>query len=432
MGMLNEVCSREVDCSAGLACHLDAKDVDGDGLLTATCALDHGGGVLDSPCATDESCRNGTCALGRCVDLCAVDTDCPAGHVCSTIPRVDAAKNNLVPRFMGCLPDHGSIMWSLPISAPVADVWLPVPGQAKSIAVVMSVADATQKVGATRLLDPFGTVLYTAPDTVDEYYSNPVRTQPEPGLSVVMMPTSPSLPLMAGAYRMSVGSFRPNGQPASDTPHATVIAKLDPGTILDVHFYFLDLAQHPCAAAFDGGLLDASSAPQSQQFQQKFVGNLRNILGRAGIVLGTMTYDDLANHADLDGLDAADVGALLSLSTRPGGVNVFFVRTLSPAGMLAQIARTPGVPGLPGTAASGVAVSIDSLCYTDWTALGRVTAHALARHLGLFRNIEPDGHRDPIADSDDSPDNLLYFGAYGGTDLSPGQQQILRLSPVLR
>jgi hypothetical protein len=431
-GAIGEKCTREVDCGAGLACHLEASDASGDNLLDATCAIDHEGGVLDAACDGDNKCRNGTCALGRCIDLCAVDTDCPIGHVCSSIPRVEAVKNSQVPSFNGCLPDRGSISWTLPVGAPVDDVWLPVPGRAKSIALVMSVSDASQRVGATRVTDPAGKLLYAVPATLDELYANPLRHQPEPGLSVILMPNTPALPLQPGAYHLTIGSFRANGQPASDTPRATVIAKLDTGTILDIHFYFLDLAAHPCAAAFDGGLLDATSAPTSEQFQKSYIGTLRSIFGRAGIALGTFTYDDLSNHPDLDGLDASDLRALLPLSTHPGGVNVFFVRTLSPAGMLALVGRTPGTPTLPGTAGSGVAVSLDALCYQDWPTLARVTAHALARHLGLYRNVEPDGHADPIPDSDASTTNLMYYGEYGGTDLSEGQREVLRTSPVLR
>ncbi len=432
-GAIGESCLREVDCGAGLACHLDATD-DGDGILTATCGVDHEGGVLDAACNADGDCRNGTCALGRCIDLCATDTDCSVDHLCSSIPRVDpaAAVGTRIPVFHGCLPEHGSITWQLPVGAPVDNVWLPVPGQAKSIAVVMSVADPTQSVGATKITDPQHTVIYALPATVDDYYANPLRHQPQLGLSVILMPNTPALPLLAGAYHMTIGSFRPNGQPASDTPRATVIAKLDAGTILDVHFYFLDLSAHPCSAALDGGKLDAATAQTSTAFQTGYLGALRSIFGRAGIALGSFTYDDLPGHPDLDGLDTADLGALLSLSSHAGGVNVFFVRTLSPAGMLALVGGTPGAPGLPGTAASGVAVSIDSLCYQDWPTLARVTAHGLARHLGLYRNTEPDGHADPIADSDTGVANLLYYGEFGGTDLSEGQRAVLRTSPVLR
>jgi hypothetical protein len=285
--------------------------------------------------------------------------------------------------------------------------------------------------------DPTGTSIYTLPALTEpqhtiDYYANPLRHDLAPGLSVIEMPSSPSLPLLPGAYRMTIGSFRPNGQPASETPRATVYAKLDTGTILDLHFYFLALDGHPCAAALDGGTLDAASAQSSAHFQKDYLGALRGIFGRAGIALGDITYEDLTSHHDLDGLDASSLGTLLSLSTHKGGVNIFVVRTLSPAGMLALVGSTPGAPGTPGTSASGIAVSLDALCYQDWPTFARTTAHALARHMGLYRNVEPDGHLDPIPDSDQASTNLLYFSELGGTDLSDGQAAVLRVNPVLR
>jgi hypothetical protein len=439
-GALGSACAREVDCAPGLACHLDPTDIDGDGVLTATCQPDISGGVLGQACAADTDCRDGTCALGRCIDLCAADTDCPAEHVCSTIPRVvrddTTGAESFLGSFLGCLPAHGTITYDLPVGAPLTDTFLPVPGNARSIALIMSVTDTTQLVGASRIAAPTGELLYQLPTTPEDrtaYYANPIRHEPLPGLSVLLLPQTPSLPLTPGAYQFSLGSFRADYTPASDIPRATVVAKLDTGSILDIHFYFVDLGDHPCAAALDGGDLDATSAKTSPSFQTAYLPQLRNIFARAGIALGTFTYDDVSDmHPDLEGLEAGNLGALLSLSTHEGGVSVFFVRTLSPAGMLALVGGTPGTPGMAGTAASGVVVSVDALCYRSWETMARVTAHGIARHLGLFRNKEPDGHEDPIPDSNDQPTNLMYYSEFGGTDLSDMQRTVLRSSPVLR
>lgn len=431
-GTLGSACDREVDCAAGLACHLDAADIDADGLLSATCGNDNAGGVLGAACSADADCRNGTCALGRCIDICAVDTDCPVGHVCTSIPRVDAAASGAVPGFFGCLPERGAITYTLPTASPQSDTWLPVPGNARGVALMMTVADATQLVGAKQIRGPGGQTLYTYPTSTAAYYANPIRHAPAPGISVITLPSSSSVPLEAGAYALTLGSFRANGSPASDTPRAVVVAKLDTGTVLDVHFHFVDLTEHPCAAAFDGGRLDAASAATSTVFQTRYLASLRNILARGGIAVGTITYDDVVGHPDLDGLDVRNLGALLSLSPQATGVHVFLVRTLSPAGLLAAIGGTPGAPGIPGTAASGVAISLDGLCYRSWEEMARTTAHATARYLGLYRNREPDGALDPIDDSDDQATNLMYYSEFGGSDLSDGQRAILVRSPVLR
>ena len=115
-------------------------------------------------------------------------------------------------------------------------------------------------------------------------------------------------------------------------------------------------------------------------------------------------------------------------------VSIFFVRSIEPEGNQLLTGGTPGAP-LPGTGASGIAVALDSLCYRDWTVLARQTAHGLARHMGLFRNREPDGvpgHVDPINDSSDGMDNLMHWSEFGGTELSAGQRDVLKDSPVLR
>src|SRR5690606_7394450 len=133
-----------------------------------------------------------------------------------------------------------------------------------------------------------------------------------------------------------------------------------------------------------------------------------------------------------DALAREELPALLRASTIPGGVDVFFVRSIDPPGVQALVSGTPGAPGIPGTAASGVALSVETRCYRPWRELARTAAHAIARHLGLFHNVEPDGREDPIADSGTGADNLMYFSEFGGIELSPGQSEVLRQNPVLR
>jgi len=205
--------------------------------------------------------------------------------------------------------------------------------------------------------------------------------------------------------------------------------------LLDLHFYFLDLTDHPCAAAF-GGALDATSAAVASTFQNDYLGQLRLVLARAGLGIGTITFEDLDNHPESDALDASATAALFALGAHSGGVNVFFVREISPAGLQA-LGPSPGPAGLAGSRESGIAIGIDTLCYRTWDQLARLTAHELARYMGLYDNVEPDAmmfptHVDPIADSDTSAANLMFFSELGGEDLSVGQRDVLTRSPVLR
>jgi hypothetical protein len=437
-GQSGDPCSSEVECEAGLACELDREDGDGDGFLGAQCSPDNEGGAPGAPCDVDDDCRNSTCALGRCVDVCSTDRgdrDCPLDHTCTTIPWVqDVAPH---PAFYGCLPSSGTISWSLAIDSPAASVPLPVPGNARSIVVVMKVDDAIQDVGATRLTQPDGTVVYDLPYTAGaldpaKYFANVVRHAPDRGQSVLMVPSSPTWSLELGAYELAVSSLRLGGVVGSAIPRVTAIAKLGISEVLDLHFYFLDLEDHPCQAAIGPTKLDASSAPTLDAFQSDFLNEgLRDYLD---VAPGVTTYDDVSDHADLDGLDASQLSSLLAETTRPGGVNVFFTRTLSPVGLQSMIGGAPN-PGDPqvGSPIGGIAIGIDTLCYRSWSDLARITAHAIGRQMGLYRNVEPgNGFTDPIVDSDTTANNLMHFSEFGGTTLSPGQHDILERSAVLK
>jgi hypothetical protein len=379
----------------------------------------------------DLDCRNGTCALGHCVDLCQATLDCAYGSTCATVPRVEASGA----LFQACLPARGTLIWDLPVQAPTAEVLLAVPSTARAVDLVMTVDDATQEVGATQVETPHGEAIYQLPATVDDYFNNTLRHQPALGQSVLAMPPSPGLALETGAYHVSLSSLRASGAPGSATPRATAVIKLDDGVVLDLHFHFLDLTDHPCQAAI-GTTLNATSAGTAASFQGEFLGNLRTILSFAGITLGDLTYDDILDHSDLDGLAAADAPALLALGGYEGGINVFFVRTLSPIGLQA-FGPSPGPAHRAGSRGSGIVVALDTLCYRSWNQVARLTVHELARYMGLYHNVEPgqDLHpnwQDPIPDSDLSSANLMYYSELGGDDLSDGQRAILARSPVLR
>src|SRR6185369_3847134 len=100
-------------------------------------------------------------------------------------------------------------------------------------------------------------------------------------------------------------------------------------------------------------------------------------------------YENLRDHPDLDGLDLENAPALLSLGAHASGINIFFVRTLSPVGLQA-IGPNPGPAGLGGTRRSGIVIGVDSLCYRSWPDLARLTSREIARYMGLYDNVEVD------------------------------------------
>jgi hypothetical protein len=423
-----EACRRELDCRAGLACVLASVDPDGDRTLAATCVADHPGGGLGMACDGDRDCRNGTCALGRCVDLCAEDADCSAGHRCAAIPRRIAGS---VPTFAGCLPAEGTIAWAVPVQSPSSPIDLAVPSTARSIALLIEGSDPMQAVGLTSLADPDGNPLYSTPQRPEDFYANAVRHRPTPRVSVVQLPFDDGA-MVAGIYPATVSSFRPTGGVGTATPAVTVFAKLDDRATLDLHFTFLDLADHPCAAQMDGGVLTAASARTSPRFQDTLLGGLRTMLGDAGIALGAVDYSDRTDLHDLDGLEAASLDSLTAQAAHDNGLTIFVVRSLAPAGLIAMVGRAPGAPGVGGTPASSIVVAADALCYRSWEQVTRVVGHEIARFLGLPRAVEPDGGRDRIADTGDDRGNLLHYADDGGRALSDGQKRMLRRSPTLR
>jgi hypothetical protein len=447
---IGDHCERELDCGPGQACHLDDQLRDENDILYSSCQPEVAGNVLDETCTADADCRTGTCVIGRCVDLCddrdgpeSGDDDCPADHVCARIPRELSADD--VAAFYGCLPASGNIVYDVPFDARYQRFYLPVPDDAASLALVSSIADPAQLVGAARLESPSGELLYQLPLTREEYFANRVRHEPTHGISTLVLPQTgdQTADLDPGAYVVELGSYIDLETPGTEIPDVQVIYKLFPKPEqvldfrhLDIHFYFLDLADHPCAAAFGAEPLDATTAQDATPAPdfQDFVTDLQGIFNRAEIVLETetATYADVTDRPDLDGLSADRLGELLSLSTTDGGVNVFFVRTLSPVGLQALAGGPPGPPGIAGTRASGVAIGVDTLCYRSWADLARITAHELARALGLQHNIEPDGFADALDDTPDGSDNLLYYSEFATDVLTPSQRDLVKRSPALR
>ena len=425
---VGDACAREIDCGPGQRCALDGDDLDGDGLLAGTCQAQASGLVTGSACQRDDDCQSGLCAIGLCSQMCEVTSDCAPGQTCALVPRLQPAA---APIFAGCLPATGVAASRIPLNGPAATVRVPVPSTARSFALITRIDDRNQLVGATRVVDPTGALLFTMPRTPDEYYGNPVRYQPAAGTSTLLVPNTPEVDLHLGVYEIDVSSLLPIGSTGTEVPRVEVLYKLDTGATLDLHVHLLDLTGHPCAGAFDGGRLDALAAPGSARFQG-YIAAIDAILEPAGVRVGEVTYRDIVDRGDLDAIRRDQLGDLLELSTGESGINLFLVRSISPVGVQALVGGTPGPPRRPGTPASGVVIAVDTLCYRSWEVLARVTAHALARHMGLFFNRAPDGALDTIPDSDEADGNLMFFGEFGGAALSEGQREVLRRYPGLR
>jgi hypothetical protein len=438
-GQTGDTCSSEVDCAAGLSCKIDGSEIADTGLLLASCVGENGSSPAGAACDDNFDCRNGTCDLGHCIDLCSDDRDCGRGMRCTQIPRLLGSRpNETQAMYRGCLQARGVVRWSIPTRSSSEDVLVPVPSSARSLSMLFTIDDPNQLVGATSITVPKVIVEDLVADY--GYYADPfVRHRPEYGQSALTMPISPAptAQLRNAVYKLKVESLRPEQAcptpkcSGTATPTIDAVLKVDDAAILDLHFYFLNLDDHPCGDAF-GGKLDAKTAQNATYFEQ-FLTDIKSILGTAVYFeLGNVSYEDLRDHADLDGLDVENATSLLSLGAHDTGINVFFVRTLSPIGLQA-FGPNPGPAGLAKTKSSGIVIGVDTLCYRSWSQLARLTAREIARYMGLYDNVGLNAAQtDPILDSDTSPSNLMFYSELGGTYLSDGQKQVLRKSAVLR
>jgi len=316
MSQIGDICGRELDCGPRQSCQVDARDHDDDGLLGATCQRDYSGAVTGAMCQVDTDCRSGLCAVGLCTEVCATAMDCPGELACVDIPRLLAASS---PMFRGCLPASGRLELDVPVSSPNATVRVAVPGNARSFALVSSVADRRHWVGVTRIEAPDGELLYRTPLTADDHAANRIRYAPSQQISTLLLPNAPDVPLKVGAYTIDVASLHFNGGPSTQVPSVRLIYRLDSaddaptaGT-LDLNLYFLDLADHPCSDAFPAGL-DATRAPGSPELQSYLLA-LSDVLAGADIHIGDIGYHDIVDRPELDAIARHELGALLSEST---------------------------------------------------------------------------------------------------------------------
>jgi hypothetical protein len=130
-----------------------------------------------------------------------------------------------------------------------------------------------------------------------------------------------------------------------------------------------------------------------------------------------------------------DLDNLLAAATAgPGlqaGLDVVLVRSITDpngnqSGVLGIAGGIPTNPVL-ATAHSGVAVSIDTLCFGGMSTFGSTMGHELGHSLGLFHNVEMDNSTDPLTDTKtDGNNNLMYWVEDSGQHLTPQQSQVVR------
>lgn len=132
------------------------------------------------------------------------------------------------------------------------------------------------------------------------------------------------------------------------------------------------------------------------------------------------TIDWPSAYVDAEGEEAAALRAATT-TDRPNAINLLLVQDFNEVGTLGIAAGIPGPNGIPGTAASGVMVSVDTHLDGDGETLltelmGETMAHEVGHQLGLFHTSEDTGtEHDPL---DDTSECGLDFDADGDGELT--------------
>ncbi|MFK7985756.1 MAG: reprolysin-like metallopeptidase [Sandaracinaceae bacterium] len=440
-------CRSDAACEDGEVCRAEEAFTPSD--LTAlplTCGRPFAGSAVGTACQGRDACDRGLCvAAGTCVRPCISETDCDDGELCrevyvltsrSTMQTLEACVARVAAPDTVDVNIGGSLFVDL-----AAASFDPIDMTANTLVVYQGDADAVAVLAEIR--DAAGDTVFdvTALGSVDpDWGINPVALN---GFVTLAYPNGPRSP-DPGVYDLGLAA-----QFDSTNTERTVARRTGDGTVLDLDLY---LAGGNRWTSPDGSippglalgvesaraiLRDGAGLELGDIRVHEIVGGLRS---RFSVLRGGVPpFDAPADLADL---------YRLSAGARRASVHVFFVRQIE--GALGIASGIPGVQVLPGTGASGVAISADLIPIDE---LGTVIAHEVGHYLGLFHTTENSGQlSDPYDDTAECPASLdtngdgfvapsecagsgaenIMFWAGSGTELSPQQGAVLRGSMVPR
>ncbi len=436
LGVCVQSCNRDGACPDGQTCALNAI---GDGAVSPTthiapaCTARRATAAPGAPCTADGDCDRGACQLGICVELCATTPDCHGPNMtCNKMWAILDNDDNAP--FSGCLPTTGTLAFS------DDNVFLPVPSQTQSFAIFTALPtfDFSNIVGIASLTDPTGAAVYTPPNTTADFYAEAERFEPTESTATMLVPNSPArVSIIPGVYGVMTFAQKPV---LTDT---TMFIKLGPGPIMsgniNLNFYLTDLSS-ACK------VLTTSNAPTTLSAA---VDSIKQILSQANLTITNVTwtqtsapnvvrYQNNPTGAPLPDLDDTLMAATANQSTTPG-LDVVIVRSIvdqnsMPSNVLGIAGGIPGSPIL-GTPHSGAIVSLETFCQgqTGAALFGTTASHELSHTMGLFHNVEQDGHTDPLTDTQIDPmANLMYWLETSGMHLSVQQGQVIRNDPKVQ
>lgn len=268
---------------------------------------------------------------------------------------------------------------------------------------------------------------------------SPQRMASGGGVSTVLVPSSTGIEIQTGPWEMSVQGGTPGGGFGGNsvTPYSGGITvgvtwknvdTSSSGGVLDLNLHFTG-----------AGELTATNAPDSL-LMQGALSELSAIYGEAGVTIGEVRYIDIdENFATIRSIEGPSnmLSNMFRLSAgNEPGLNFFFVDRFElqgmPGGAIGGISGgVPGPPLRPGTAKSGVAVSMAAVQRNSGT-MAHIMGHEGGHFLGLFHVVEIIGTTDAL---DDTPigsaanQNLMYPAVGGDTTLTAEQSWVFHGNP---
>jgi hypothetical protein len=443
-------CGADRDCATGTVCRLDPRAAPDDLAPVPLVCAPRGPGSLrgGAPCAGDDgdACARGLCVVaGTCVAPCVDAADCAADARCAEVyaRTASAALQPLracVPRF-ATPPDVRARVDVAVAEVRGGEVTVDValPHEAPFTLAVFDTPRGLALLAPT-LRGPDGATVF------DLDALGPGAPPPRHPINPFGAPLTVLFPVAddaaRGTYTLALAAESRTGI------DRVVLTRERRGRTLDLDLYLV-------AGRF-AGRGGSSLVPALAEALEVF----RATYAEAGIAVG-----EVRTHAVVGGLarrfavieggvdgDLPELGPLFALTAGAEGPSVswFFVREVE--GTLGIAGGIPGAQGLPGTAASGLAVSSELLA--GELELGSVLVHETGHFLGLFHTSELDGTvLDPFADTpvcgldrdvdgdgalvyDEcrgaGAENAMFWGARDERRFSPSQRALLGRALVLR